>query len=122
MKFLLLTTIFIASTSIVLSQETVNKKDSGYFVVLYTIGENWDHTKQAHEQQYFKEHSAYLSELRKAKKIEIGARFSDIGMILLKADSEAEALDIISKDAAVQNKIFKTEFFSFFPFYKGCIE
>jgi len=59
------------------SQETTNEDGNKYFVALYTIGGNWDTTKQTHEQLYFKEHSLHLSELRKSKQISIGGRYSD---------------------------------------------
>lgn len=119
--------IFLAITSTIFtisafSQETTGKDSYEYFVVLYTLGENWDTTKQAHEQLYFEEHSLYLSELRKSKKISIGGRYSDTGMIVLKAKDENEAKTIITKDTAIQNKMLKTEIFPFAPFYKGCIE
>lgn len=104
------------------SQETKSKDSCKYFVVLYTIGEHWDTAKQAHEQLYFKEHSLRLSELRKSKQISIGGRYSDTGMIILKAKDEEEAKTIITIDEAIQNKIFKTEIFPFDAFYKGCME
>ncbi len=34
-----------------------NKPIEKYFIVLYTLGENWDTTKQYCEQQYFEQHS-----------------------------------------------------------------
>lgn len=122
MKTIFLTLISTLFTVSVFSQGTTNKDSCEYFVVLYTIGENWDTTRQAHEQPYFKEHSLHLSALRKSKKISIGGRYSDTGMIILNAKDENEAKTLITKDAAVQNKIFKAEIFLFNPFYNGCIE
>lgn len=122
MKIILLTLFVTLFAVSVFSQETTSKDSSEYFVVLYTIGENWDTTKQAHEQNYFKEHSLHLSELRKSKKISIGGRYSDTGMIILKAKDQKEAETIITKDTAIQNKIFTTKIFPFNSFYKGCIE
>ncbi|GHN02094.1 hypothetical protein WSM22_35830 [Cytophagales bacterium WSM2-2] len=60
--------------------------------------------------------------MRKAKKISIGARYSDKGMLVLNAQNEAEVKSLILKDIAVQNKLFKVEIFPFNTFYKGCIE
>ena len=40
---------------------------------------------------------------------------------LLKAKDEAEAWEL-TKDEAIEHKIFKVELFSFDPFYGGCIE
>jgi|GEM_PF-992097 len=122
LKPVFLTIISILFALSVFSQDTTDKESSEYFVVLYTIGANWDTTKPAHEQLYFKEHSLHLSALRKSKKIDIGGRYSDKGMIILKVRDENEAKTLITKDKAVQNEIFKTEIFPFSPFYKGCIE
>ncbi|MGZ5244994.1 MAG: YciI family protein [Bacteroidia bacterium] len=90
--------------------------------MLYTIGENWDTTKEAYEQNYFKEHSSHLAELRNKGKISIGGRFSDTGMLLLNASDLNEAKNLIEKDIAIQNKLFTVEIFYFDAFYKGCIE
>lgn len=122
LKLIFLTIISSLFTVSAFSQETTSEDSNKYFVVLYTIGENWDTTKQTHEQLYFKEHSLHLSELRKRKQINIGGRYSDKGMIILKAKDEKEVNTIITKDVAIQNKIFKAEIFLFDPFYKGCIE
>jgi hypothetical protein len=105
-----------------LPQNTQNKDGNKYFVVLYTIGENWDTTKQTHEQLYFKKHSSHLVELRKNEIITIGGRYSDTGLIIIRATNEKEAHHLITKDVAIQNKLFKAEIFPFNPFYKGCIE
>jgi hypothetical protein len=114
--------IIMSTTGIAWAQEDKSPKNYEYFIVLYTTGENWDKTKPAHEQLYFKEHSSHLSEMRKAKIVDIGGRYSDTGMILLKAKNETEAQFLIINDSSVQNKIFKADIFPFDMFYKGCVE
>lgn len=120
MKAILLA--FVIFPGISFSQDKYLKDENQYFIVLYTIGERWDTTKQTHEQSYFKEHSTHLSELRKNKTITIGGRYSDTGMIIIQAKDEQEAHNLIAKDYAIENKIFHAEIFPFSPFYKGCIE
>lgn len=93
-----------------------------YFIVLYSVGEAWDTTKQFYEQKHFDDHSDFLSNLRKNKKIPIGARYSDKGMIILKAKNEAEALKIMEGDVSVKNKLFRFELFEMDVFYEGCLE
>lgn len=93
-----------------------------YFALIYTTGENWD-TSIAHtDQPYFAEHSAFLAKLRKEGKIEIGARYSDKGLIILKVKDEDEAKALLAQDLSVTHKTFKAELFPFSPFYTGCIE
>ena len=116
--FLLMPFLFI---NFLFAQENQEKEDNKYFVVLYTIGENWDTTKQTHEQLYFKEHSNHLSQLRKNKIITIGGRYSNTGLIILLAKDEKEANELVTNDAAIKNKIFRAEIFSFNAFYRGCI-
>ena len=105
---------------------TASGQDTGddyqLFAMIYTTGENWDTEKQVHEQAYFKEHSAFLSKLRKEEKILIGGRYSDKGFMILKAKDEQEALEIIVTDESVVNKTFNAEIYPFSVFYKGCVE
>ncbi len=122
MKNLFLIIAFVFMSNMAFPQETEAENELAYFVVLYTLGETWDVSKQPHEQTYFKDHSAHLSELRKTSKIVLGARYSDTGMIVLKVKDEEEAKDLIHQDPAIQNKMFKAEIFPYFPFYKGCLE
>lgn len=98
------------------------EKTSSYFVALYTLGENWDTEKQPHEQVYFKEHSSFLAQLRKEKKISVGARYSDTGMLIIQGKDIEEVQQMLHEDLAIQHKLFKLEIHPFAPFYKGCIE
>jgi hypothetical protein len=92
------------------------------FIVLYKTGASWDAAKQPSEQTGFKEHSAHLARLRKEKRIDIGGRYSDTGMLLIRARDEAEARELITSDTAVQNKLFNVEIFPISVFYKGSVE
>ena|SRR5687767_10777295 len=101
--------------------QTNNQDSIKYFVVLYTVGEAWDTTKQFYEQKHFDDHSNFLSKLRKEKLIPMGARYSDTGMIILKAKTEKEAWQIMEGDNSVKNKLFKFELYEMDVFYEGCI-
>ena len=93
-----------------------------HFIALYTLGESWDQSKQPQEQLYFKEHSSFLSQLRKDGKISVGARYSDTGMLIVKGKNQEEVTMLLHQDLAIQHKLFKLEIHPFAPFYKGCIE
>jgi uncharacterized protein YciI len=92
------------------------------FIAIFSLGPSWQSDKPAHEQAYFKEHSANLKKLRTEKKILIGARFSDKGMIIIAAANEQEARAMLEHDPMVANKVFNLELHQFNPFYKGCID
>jgi uncharacterized protein YciI len=122
MRTAFLSLILLTFATMTFAQQTTDKKNSEYFVVLYTTGENWDTTKQVYEQPYFNEHSAHLSELRKTKKISIGGRYSDTGILILEAKDETEAQSLITKDPAIQHRLFKVKIFPIDLFYPGCVE
>ena len=104
------------------AQEKSQDEEFQYFAMIYTTGENWDEGRDYHEQAYFKEHTEFLSKLRKEEKILIGGRYSDKGFMILKAKDEADALAILASDESVVNKTFKAEIFPFMVFYKGCLD
>lgn len=122
MKHLILTVSLLACSAPLYSQDSLNQHQQEYFIVLYTVGEDWDTTKQYQEQLYASEHSAHLNKLRKTNIISMGARYNDTGMIILKANNLSEAQKIINEDPAMQNKMFRIEIYPFYPFYDGCIE
>ncbi|WP_222982189.1 YciI family protein [Flagellimonas meishanensis] len=93
-----------------------------HFVALYTVGSLWDMEKQPGEQPFFKDHSAFLSRLRKDSVIVMGARYSDTGMIVFKALDLKSAEALLHEDIAVQNELFNIEVHPFNAFYKGCVE
>jgi len=92
------------------------------YIVTYTTGSLWDAAKPPQEQQYFKEHSANLSKLRKEGVIKMGARYADKGIVVIKARSLSVAKELIFADAAVANKLFIADIQKFNLFYEGCVE
>jgi hypothetical protein len=119
MKFII--ALVIVSFSIATNAQTPVLADS-LFVVTYTTGPAWDHTKSPGEQIYFKEHSANLSKLRKEGVIKAGARYGEKGMIFISAQSLALAKEIIQSDLAVINKLFIADIQKLLVFYDGCLE
>ncbi|MGH7494730.1 MAG: YciI family protein [bacterium] len=104
------------------AQDTTAAAPAKYFIAIFSLGSAWQKDKPAHEQLYFKEHSANLRKWREEKKIVVGARYSDKGMIVLSARDEAEARAWLAGDPMVENKVFNLEIYPFNPFYTGCIE
>jgi len=104
------------------AQDHSPQSDLENFIVIYKLGDNWDTSKSPQEQVHFKEHSAFLSNLRKEKSIVLGARYAETGMIILLAKDVEEANEIIRSDVATQNDLFKVEIHPLSPFYKGCID
>jgi hypothetical protein len=120
-NLLLLFCIWAASIPSFAQEHSNPAASDKYFIAFYTPASAWNKSKPANEQEHFNEHSTHLSDLRKAGKIDIGGRYSNTAMLLVRAKSEEEAKALLHEDPAVKGKLFKVEIFSFSPFYNGCV-
>jgi len=91
------------------------------FVVIFSLGPNWDADKPADQQRGFREHSANLQRLRTGQSAVLGGRYSDKGMVIIQAADEAAARGMFSGDEMVRAGVFRMELYPFAPFYTGCI-
>jgi hypothetical protein len=91
------------------------------FAVEITIGPKWDASKPAHEQQYFREHSANLKRIRDAGSLVIGARYSDKGLIVLAAQDESHARSLMDADPSIRAEVFRYQLYPFSVFYGGTV-
>ncbi|HKO35404.1 MAG TPA: hypothetical protein VJV21_02920 [Pyrinomonadaceae bacterium] len=101
-------------------QQTAQAKQ--YFIAIFSRGTAWDDAKPANEQIGFKDHSENLRRLRAEKRIAIGGRYGDKGMVIVEATSEDDARSLFAADVMVSKKTFTLELQQFRPFYKGSIE
>lgn len=76
------------------------------FVVHFETGPSWNRSIAATEQPSFREHSANLNRLRKEGAIVFGARYGDLGMIFLKAESLEVATAVLDTDPGVRSGLF----------------
>ena len=104
------------------AQEEADKETYAYFVVLYTVGENWDTELPPQEQEYMADHSKHLQALRKSEAIRVGGRYGEYGMLIIRAKDEQEARLMVMEDVSVQHEMFNAEIYPANLFYKGCIE
>jgi uncharacterized protein YciI len=91
------------------------------FAVQVRVGHKWDPAKAPHEQALFREHSANLKRLRDAGHLIMGARYSDVGLVILAADSEASARAMMDADPSIAAGTFKYEIHPFNVFYPGTV-
>ena len=92
------------------------------FAAEIKIGPNWDSSKAPNEQAFFKEHSMNLKQLREAGHIVMGARYSDIGLIIFSANSAEEVTAHMEKDPSMSAGTFKFEVHAFNVFYPGVVQ
>ena len=91
------------------------------FAVEIKVGPNWDKSKAPNEQAFFKEHSMNLKQLRKAGHIVMGARYSDIGLIIFSANTAEEVKAFMEKDPSMSAGTFKYQVHPFNVFYPGMV-
>ena len=92
------------------------------FAIEIKTGTSWDAAKPAHEQAFFREHSANLKKLRDQGSLVFGARYSDKGLVVLEAISADEAHAMMKQDPSVQARIFAYELHDFNVFYGGTVQ
>ena len=92
------------------------------FAVEIKVGPNWDSSKAPSEQTFFKEHSANLKRLRDEGHIVMGARYSDIGLIIFSARSTEEVRILMEKDPSMTAGTFVYEVHAFNVFYSGLVQ
>jgi len=92
------------------------------YAIEFRTGARWDTTKKPHEQAYFREHSANLKRLRDSGSLLVGARYSDKGLVVVTAETEASARALVEVDPSIQNQVFAFEVHAFHVFYSGCVQ
>lgn len=103
------------------AQETASAQKP-LFAVEFTTGPRWQADKPPPQQPFFREHSANLRALREQGALVIGARHGDKGLIVLAADSLAQARAMIEQDPSVQNGTFVYQLNPFAVFYGGSVQ
>lgn len=91
------------------------------FAVEIKVGPKWDNSKAPNEQAFFKEHSMNLQQLRKAGHIVMGARYSDIGLIIFSAKTADEVKAFMDEDPSMSAGTFQYAVHSFNVFYPGMV-
>jgi uncharacterized protein YciI len=91
------------------------------YAALFKTGAQWDAAKAPNEQPFFREHSANLAKLRAAGTIVMGARYADIGLVVVTAATEAEARRLFDADPSVAAGTFTLDVQRFSVFYPGYV-
>jgi hypothetical protein len=85
---------------------TPARAPAGLFVIHFETGPTWQQSLPPAAQPGFGEHSANMQRLRAAGAIVFGARYAQLGMIFLKADSLDAAKLVIEADPGVRAGTF----------------
>jgi uncharacterized protein YciI len=91
------------------------------YALVFSTGPSWDKAKPPGEQAFFADHSKNLRDLRAEGRLLLGGRFSDQGLVLVRAASLDEARALVDRDPSVQNGTFQAEVHLFRAFMPGCV-
>jgi hypothetical protein len=91
------------------------------FAAIFKTGPKWDPAKAPGEQAFFREHSANLAKLRAAGAIVMGARYADVGLVVVSAPTEADARKLFEADPSVAAGTFSLDVHRFSVFYPGTV-
>ncbi len=117
----LLTPLLLLTLGQPQATDSVAWRSDQLYIVVFTLGPSWDHSKQAHEQSGFSDHSKNLARLRKEKRALVGARYGAKGMIIFGASDSVDARNQFVGDPMVKEGRFNMELEKFVPFYGGTI-
>jgi uncharacterized protein YciI len=92
------------------------------FAIEIRVGPEWDAAKPPGEQAFFREHSANLRRLRDAGNLVLGARYGEVGLVVLSATSLEDARAMMDADPAMQAGVFAYEAHAFNVFYSGTVD
>ena len=92
------------------------------FAVTVRTGPAWDATRSPAAQAHFKEHSANIQRLRASGALVLGGRTGDIGLLLVRAASEAEARALFDADPSIAAGTFRLDVAEWRTFAPGCAE
>ena len=95
---------------------------SRVFAVTVRTGPGWDTAKPPAAQPHFKEHSVNIQRLRASGALVLGGRTGDIGLLLVRAASEAEARALFDADPSVAAGTFRLDVAEWRTFAPGCVE
>jgi hypothetical protein len=103
------------------SPPTASAPPAPLYAAIFKTGPKWDPAKPPGEQAFFRDHSAHLARLRAAGSIVMGARYADVGLIVVSAPTEADARKLFEADPSVGAGTFALEVYRFSVFYPGTV-
>ncbi len=92
------------------------------YAIEIKVGPKWVASKAAHEQEFFREHSANLRALREQGSLVFGARYGDKGLVVLSVQSEAVARALVEQDPSIKHGTFSYDLYEFSVFYGGTVQ
>lgn len=89
------------------------------FAVRLTKGPAWDEAKGTNDQAGMREHSTNIARLRRAGLLVLGARFGEVGLLVLRLPDEPAVRAELAPDPTIAAGIFAVQVDRFAPFAHG---
>ncbi len=89
------------------------------YAVRLTTGPAWDAAKSPNEQTGMREHSANVARLRHEGLLVLGARFGELGLLVLRAPDEPAVRAQLARDPTTANGVFNVQVDVFSAFAHG---
>lgn len=89
------------------------------YAVRLSTGPAWDAAKSPNDQAGMREHSANIARLRREGTLVLGARFGELGLLVLRVPDEAAVQAQLASDPTIASGVFKTQIDVFAPFAHG---
>jgi uncharacterized protein YciI len=111
--------VAVSLAAVSLAQTPPPATPAPLYAAIFKTGPKWDAAKPPGEQAAFREHSANLAKLRAAGAIVMGARYAEIGLVVVTAANEAEARKLFDGDPSIAAGTFTLDVHRFSVFYPG---
>lgn len=121
-RWTLILPLLLALAPCVQAQPAPAAAEPALFAIQVSTGPAWDAARPPQEQAEFRGHSAHLSKLREGGHLVMGARYADIGLLVVSADSEAAARALMDGDPSLAAGTFRIEVHPFNVFYGGHLQ
>jgi uncharacterized protein YciI len=118
---LLLATLACASLAQASAPPAPKAPVNDTFAVTFRTGPAWDEAKAPQDQPHFAEHSQNLRALRSEGRLLLGARYGEVGLVVLRAASAADARALVDRDPSVKAGTFAVTVEPFYAFMPGCV-
>lgn len=89
------------------------------YAVRLTKGPAWDEAKAPNDQAGMREHSANIARLRREGVLVHGARFGEVGLLVLRLPDEAAVRAQFAPDPAIAGGVFQVQVDAYAPFAHG---
>ncbi|HUG09565.1 MAG TPA: nuclear transport factor 2 family protein [Opitutaceae bacterium] len=119
MSLLLFVTLSMALLQSSASAQQPSPAPDTLFAVRFTTGPKWDSAKAPNVQEFFAEHSANLSRLRREGVLVIGARYGEVGLVVLRLPDEDAVKAQLARDPSIEAGTFVAQIDRFMPFMHG---